>query len=476
MLELFPQWWQEIWRWMGLAGRVLAVGMTLWMVSQQRRKPTSIVAWTLAFFLVPFVAPLLYFWISEPALHKRARRHRRGKQFAADRGPRVRPGGALAATVHGMLSRFNPFPARPGNRVETTIDGERWFEELFAAIAGARRRIWAEVYLIKNDATGDRFVELLKQKVAEGVEVHLLYDHFGSLRFHRRWRRRLRRAGVHAAHFFPLRLAPLPQRQRWHFRNHRKLFVIDDELAFTGGMNIGDHYRSGHWAKGRWTDLGVRIEGPVVGDFARVFREDWRAATGRLLAVPDYPAPLADGTTVQLVPGGPDDPHEPIRFLFSALVSQVRHSIEAVTPYFVPDSAVLYNLQAAAIRGVRVHLAVPRAGDSRLVDLATRSFFADLLHVEIEPRVYRPGMVHAKALICDGELGLVGSPNFDARSFRLNYELALVLYGHEDVVQLQRAVREVLHDSAPVTWERWQALSWPRRVAIGVARAFGPLM
>lgn len=459
-----------VWYW---SGWLVAVGMTLWLV-QLRRSPHAIVAWSMSFFLMPLIAPVAYLLIGEPSIRRRARKRSRGKDLTADGGPTAVPSGLEDRTVHDMLVRFNPFPARPGNKVEMTLDGKRWFDELFRAIEGAKRSVYVEVYILAWDDTGRAFCELLARKVAEGVDVKLLYDHLGSIRFHRRQHKFLREAGIEAAPYFPMRV--LSRRTRWHFRNHRKVFVIDGEVAFTGGLNIADHYRTERWDGIVWTDLGVIVRGPAVGDFARVFREDWRTATGKLLPCPTWPAPIEGGTIVQVVPGGPDDPYEPIRFLFSTMVSRVRQRIEASSPYFVPDSPMLYNLQAAAIRGVQVELALPLRTDVPWANMATESFFADLLHVDIEPRRYLPGMLHAKAIVCDGELGVVGSPNLDVRSFRLNYEIALVLYDDVDVRALQGLIREILDDCDVWTLEEFARRPFWRRILTGFARAFGPVL
>ncbi len=462
-----------VWTWTGL---LVAVGMTLWLV-QVPRKPQTIVAWSLSFFLLPIVAPLAYLLIGEPTVRRRARRRSRGKSLAADGGPIAVPRHREDRTIHDMLMRFNAFPARPGNKVEMTTRGRHWFDELFAAVEGARHTVWVEVYILAWDRVGQEFCELLARKVAEGVEVKLLYDHFGSIRFHWRQTRFLREAGIDAAPFVPVTLVSLfTRRTRWHFRNHRKLLVIDNEVAFTGGLNIADHYRDEHWDGVVWKDLGVTVRGPAVGDFARVFREDWRTATGHLLRKPDWPEPIEGGTLVHVVPGGPDDPYEPIRFLFTTMVSRVQRRLEATSPYFVPDAAMLYTIQAAAIRGVQVDLALPLRTDVPWANMASESFFADLLHVDVEPRRYLPGMLHAKAMICDDELGVVGSPNLDVRSFRLNYELALLLYDDADVQSLQVLVREIMADSEAWTIERFAARSVGRRILTGIARAFGPLL
>lgn len=474
--------WSESnpWSWLlhavEIGGALLATAMTL-VLLQQRKDPRSLVAWSMSFFLFPFVGPLIYLGFGEPRLKLRARRRAHATGLGPrvhDDGPRGVPGEPFDALVHKMLSRFNPFPARPGNRIELLPDGEASFARMFEDIGAARKTVHVEFYLIRADRTGRDLSNLLKAKAREGVEVRLLYDHVGSLLLHAGWVADLNAHGVAVRPFLPVNLL----RRQFHinFRNHRKIVAVDGQVAYTGGINVGDEYRTGQSKWGRWQDLAVRIEGPVVRDFEAVFADDWMLATGEELTLSPYPEPLTDGTLMQLVPGGPDQDHHAIRLLFTTLIARVNTELLAATPYFVPEQSDLHLLESAHMRGARVDLIVPRVGNHWWVHQATSSFLGDLLAVGIAPRIYEPGMLHTKAMTLDRRIGVVGSPNLDMRSFRLNFELALLLYDDRDVAALAEHLDSLLREAPLLEAEAWRARPWRQRVLQGLARAFGPVM
>jgi cardiolipin synthase len=260
-----------------------------------------------------------------------------------------------------------------------------------------------------------------------------------------------------------------------NFRNHRKLAIVDHELAFTGGINIANEYRYGLWEGVPWFDLGVEVRGPVVRDLEVVFCDDWIFTTGEEVEVGGFPVLLAEGTPLQVVTGGPDHPLEPISHLVTTILSRCNHEAVLITPYFIPDPPLLHTLASLKLRGGKVNLIVPEQGNHFWVHRATESYYRDLFAMGIEPWLFEPGMIHTKLLWADRLLALVGSPNLDIRSLKLNFELALLFFDPRDLNQVEVMVEEIMQYTAPLSYEKYQRFSRLRRSLNGIARVMSPI-
>jgi cardiolipin synthase len=244
---------------------------------------------------------------------------------------------------------------------------------------------------------------------------------------------------------------------RGDIRNHRKLAVIDGRVAFTGSLNIHDadfHLPAGS----SWRQLTLRIEGPAVHQLQVVFAEDWYFTTDELLERErHFPAAQRCGDVcVQTVPGGPTYESDFMEHLVIAALNAADHRAIIATPYFVPTEATLIALRLAALRGAQVQVVVPRESDQRLADLAGRAFYPELLRAGVEIHLHDRGLLHAKALSVDDLFALVGSANFDRRSFRVNYELNLVLYGRDVARRVRECQEGYLADATPIDLESWE--------------------
>ena len=411
----------------------------------ERRQPAATIAWVLSIALLPVVGVPLYYLVGG----RRIRRHIRAKIEAVGAAEssvenRIRPDElprAVAADCGRVLTAAGAPPPVSGNRVTVIEDGEQAYRSVLGLIEEARDHIHAQFFILDVDAVGRRFVHALAARARAGVRVRLLLDGLGSWRAMLRIVRPLRKAGGEVAAFLPA----IPFQHRWsaHLRNHRKLLVADGVAAFTGGMNIGRRYMGPRAEAGRWRDSAVVIEGAAVRDLQSLFLDDWAFATddagpaGRFY--PSLPPP-ADGdrrdAAIQVVASGPDRALRPIyRGVFAAFTS-ARRRIWIATPYFVPDDAIGTALENAALRGVDVRLIVPEKSDLRMVALAGRSYFEELMLLGVRIHLYRPTLLHSKVLIIDDDVGVVGSSNVDIRSFFLNFELGVFLYGEEEIAAL----------------------------------------
>jgi cardiolipin synthase len=261
-------------------------------------------------------------------------------------------------------------------------------------------------------------------------------------------------------------------------RNHRKLSVIDNKIAYCGSHNlINPDYGGRHG--GPWVDVTGRYTGPIAGELARVFAEDWAFETDEFLdppALPDLPPTSSDGGEMQVVPTGPNSPAETYRRLLLAAVQSARSRLILTTPYFVPDEPTLVALKMAANRGVQVSLLVPAVPDHLFTAAAGRAHFSELMDEGVRIFLYRPGLLHSKTTTVDDGFTIMGSANLDVRSFNLNFELSVVLYGKE-VTARMRAIQEAyLADSTQLSSQSWAQRPAIKRYTDSAITLLSPLL
>ena len=303
----------------------------------------------------------------------------------------------------------------------------------------------------------------------------MLYDHAGSFSLNTSFLAPLVAAGGEVAAFLPV--MRISRHLNLTLRNHRKIVVVDGKIGFAGGINIGEEYLSGSKRRKRWRDTHARIEGPAVLRLQEVFAEDWYFTTHRDLNDARYiPEPEAKGDElVQVLASGPDHSGEVIhRILFTA-ITRAERSVLVTTPYLIPDQAMEIALETAALRGVDVRILIPRRSDHRLIDHAARSFLPELLGAGVRVFAYGAGMMHAKTAVVDGVWSTVGSANMDVRSFRLNFEANLVVYGHNLATRLTEVIEADLLNATEIrnpTAKR----HYRQRVIEGACRILAPVL
>lgn len=458
-------------------------------ILRTRRDPRGMMTWILALLLLPFLGMVLYLLIGGEPIRRRVHRRRRHRRMIEPelteqtvelaRSHDARDEEGIDETQRELMqfaTRVSGAVVTGHNAVEVEHDAEHAFLNLGLAIEAAREHVHLEYYIYADDDTGRGMRNLLVKKAQEGVEVRLLLDAVGCWKLSRSFVRDMREKGVEVEFFLPWGFST--RRFQLNCRNHRKLAVIDGEVGFFGSKNIADEYLGRKKKYGPWRDTHLRVAGPCVAQLQEVFVEDWHFATKKNLSSDRYfppPAPAGD-RVVQIVPSGPGEGVDTMHQLLYAAVSDSHRSIAFITPYFVPDKAMLLTLMSAAYRGVRVQLLIPSRTDNWFVLWAGRTFYEELLSAGVEIYEYDKGMLHSKVAIVDERWAMVGSANMDIRSFRINFELTSILYDNALAHQLQIDFDELCAEAGQVERRQIESWSYGQTLAAGVARLATPLL
>lgn len=475
----------HFWGYTTLVGYLLTLLLIPWVLLQ-RKHPVSTLAWIMAIINLPFLGGVLFFLFGINRVDRRGALKQAANAILERHLPSLSryellPGGDAELSPQSQrLIRISNIleTTRPclGNNVELLADTNRAYGLMKQAILDARRSIHLEYYIWQPDKTGRHLRDLLIEKARAGVVVRFLYDGIGSLGLNRRFLQPMRDAGIVVAPFVPGRT--LAERWSLNLRSHRKIVVVDGRVGFTGGVNIGDEYLGLSPSHGYWRDTHLKLEGPMVLQLQQVFAEDWYFATGELLADAEwYPAPVVEGDQLaQVVSGGPDRDHDVFHTLFFAAINEAREEITLATCYFCPPEPLLTALQTAALRGVRVRLllAGPKTYPATL--LAGRSYYQTLLDHGIEIYEYMGGLHHSKVISIDGLWSVVGSPNFDARSLFLNFEVAVVVYGQRMANNLEKYFEKDLEKSVRINPHTWRNRPLYLKLAEQTTKLFSPVL
>ena len=456
--------------WLGLAWAAYLLWLAGWIVLQ-KREPVATLSWIMSLALLPVLGLLVYHLFGPTRIRRqRIRRHRARSlvdvlHFAARLAGE---GGALAR----LAQASSGCPPSSAERVQLLVGGACTFDALVEAIESARYHVHLEYYIFEGDRTGTRIRDALAARARDGVTVRLLVDAIGSVGLSNAFLAPLREAGAEVVFFHRFRLRRL-WRPRLNLRSHRKLLVVDGRIGFTGGINISDT-EDERLRADAYHDLHLRLEGEAVRWLQLAFAEDWGYATGAaprgVEQWPDFPL---GPVRTQVMPAGPDTPWEPIHRVMVDALHGARARIWLATPYFVPGEAARMALTSAALRGVDVRLLVPRRSDSALVSAAARSYFDELIAAGV--RVYEyPRMLHTKALLVDGDTCVLGSSNFDNRSFRLNFELSVLIEDRDVASALEAILAQDLAEAARVPDDRRPGLAGA--LAEATARLLSPLL
>jgi len=460
---------------------ILNIIFIILLIFFERKDPTATWAWLLILTLIPVLGFILYLFLGlTPKKRKVFQRKQEEdelkkydrKLIAAELKERVKNFDHMEQSII-RLAFENDLPAGLGyNQLKIYSSGRDKFADLFEDIKNAEDFIHANYYIINDDQLGDRFMQLLTKKAAEGVEVRLLYDRMGCRNLSRYTIFKLEDAGGEVVSFAPFLLD-------MNYRNHRKNVVIDGQIGYLGGINIGDEYLGRSSRFGDWRDTHLRLKGESVDSLQYRFLLDWNFAAGNdLLREQKYfPEKEFKGdSAVQIVSSGPDSKEAEIKSLFLKMIYEAEKTIYIQTPYFIPDQSVLEALKLAAHSGVDVKIMIPDRGDHPFVYAANNSFVGELLDAGARCYRYTKGFLHSKTICIDSRVLSIGTTNMDVRSFKLNFEINAFIYDRERAEYHDQIFAEDLEDSKEITKGVYEKRGWTMKLRESLARLLSPIL
>lgn len=446
---------------------------------KRRRNASATILWIFVAWSLPFVGPLLYLAFGIDRIpHKGLRKQAANRIMMDQRQARHKDEGPFVAwhysfstsietledvycrKLNRSLDTLNPeHPLLDGNFITPLVGGDETYPLMLEAIRGARNHIHLQSFIIHRDDTGRLFLDELKKKAEEGVKVRLMFDRFGSTHAYlggmfRKYRnvKNMKICGWTQAN-------PLKRQFQINLRNHRKNLVVDGRIAFFGGVNIASENLTSSDRKAI-RDYHFKVEGPMVHELQISFLRDWyfmtRESTDHLINANHFPEMISIGNArARLIDSGPSEPPDLASEAFFNAITQAQRQILIVTPYFVPNSDILRALRSAAHRGVDVRLIVPEKNNHRYAGLASKALYEELLAAGVRIYLRKPPFIHAKAMVTDDSIALVGTANIDVRSLELNYETTVLIHSENAVDKLKLMIHEDMDHSTEITLNEW---------------------
>jgi cardiolipin synthase A/B len=430
---------------------VIFIGFVIFL---ENRHPTQTITWLVVLGSFPLVG--FFFYLLFGRNYRKEKMYR--KKYFLDKqafltvegenDPRNEEKLGLMAEHQARLftlaQKLGNSPISFDTATKVLTNGEETFHHILEQLNRARHHIHIEYYIVRDDQIGQEIKRILIEKAAQGVEVRFLYDAVGSWKLSKEYINDLKKAGIETVCFGPVKLPFL--NNKFNFRNHRKIIVIDGMIGFVGGLNIGDEYLGRNDTYGFWRDTHLMLRGEAVRSLQLIFLQDWYYMTNHSFLTAEYLSPQIDEKNhggVQLIAGGPDNEWSVIKNIFFSMITSAKESVWIASPYFIPDEDIFSAIKVAALSGIDVRILVPNRPDKRIVFHASRSYFPELLEAGVKVYEYERGFMHSKIVIVDHELASIGTSNMDMRSFHLNFEVNAFLFRTKST---QKLVAEYIND------------------------------
>ena len=472
----------QFWAYLVAGFNLMAATLASCHALLHKRDSRAATLWIGIVWLMPVLGPVFYLAFGVNRIRRRAVQlgmHESVISEVPDDFGEPEPAGAehlkmLARVVGTVVER----PLAQGNKVDPLVNGDEAFPAMLAAIESAQQSISLVSYIFDNDPTGRQFVDALQRAVQRGVEVRVLIDAAGTRYSWPPITRMLKRARVPYARFLPSSLLQPWRVATINLRNHRKILVVDGQIGFTGGMNIRHGNVLASRPKSPVQDLHFRVEGPAVTRLQEAFVNDWAFTTREVLDGEKwFPKLTKSGNVIaRVIADGPDADYDKLRWTLLAALAEAQTSIQIITPYFIPDSALVTALNLAALRGVRVDIVLPAKSNLPFVHWASRSMWWQVLERGCHLWLAPPPFDHSKLMIVDRHWVFIGSANWDARSLRLNFELNVECYGRDLAEKLSLIMAKKLIGAHEVTLAEVDARSIPGKLRDALVRLFSPFL
>lgn len=457
----------------------------------ETRSPTKTAAYLLLIVLFPIGGPALYFLVGVNYRKRRIYSKKlirnaglyaqirdtiqQDSKFVREKYPELteKNDAAIKLLLGESLSPLSE------NKVTVLLNGEQKFPALLEAIEKAQKFIHLEYYIFDEDQTGRRVKEALIRKAKEGVKIRIIFDDFGSHGLWKSFVDEFRENGVEIFPFYRIHFVFLAN--RINYRDHRKVVIIDGVTGFIGGMNIADRYVNGLVDDKFWRDTQIKIEGRAVLTLQYHFLSNWNFCSEQSLGFspdlfPEIPHSPDRTDLVQIVTGGPDYPRPSIMLSYFTAIMMAKKRIYITTPYFIPNETMMNAIMQAAFSGKDVRVLIPGRSDTAFVDAASRFYFLTLLEAGVKIYLYKKGLIHAKTMVVDDSLSIVGTANMDLRSFELNFEINALVYSEKVNAEMTEIFYQDLKDSEMILLEDWSKRNKFRTFLEGLARILAPLL
>jgi cardiolipin synthase A/B len=447
-----------------------------------KRDSRAATLWLGIIWFLPVLGPILYLALGFNRIRRRAISlgvHRTISRPIPDNlGEPQHPGVEHLQMLARVVGRVVERPLASGNRIEPLLNGDEAFPAMLAAIESSNTSLSLATYIFDNDPTGRQFVEALGRAVARGVSVRVLIDAAGARYSWPPIAHKLKHARIPFATFLPSPLHAPWRAATINLRNHRKILVVDGQTGFTGGMNIRHGNVLADQPKYAVQDLHFRVAGPVLTHLQEAFVNDWAFATGETLGGDLWFPELKEcgNLIARVITDGPDADYDKLRWTLLAALGEAQTSLQILTPYFLPDTAIVTALNLAALRGVQVDIILPAKNNLPVVHWASRAMWWQVLKRGCRIWLTPPPFDHSKLMIVDGHWVLLGSANWDARSLRLNFELNVECYGRDFANEMAAVIEKKVRGARHVTLSEADARSYPSKLRDAIARLFSPYL
>lgn len=421
-----------------------------------KRDTRSATGWIMISFFVPFMGAIAYYLFGINRVKSRALNIRRGLfKVAYEIGEqKIIPFCTGETNLLDTGLRITGRLASSNNNVQPYFTGKSAYEAMLDAIHSSKNSIFLSTYILNLDQTGKNFVAALEQAVHRGVNVLVLIDGVGELYSKERITKILQKKKIKTTRFLPPKL--IPPSVYINLRNHRKLLIVDNEIAFAGGMNISDEHTSVVKGNDAISDVHFRLTGNVVNELIELFERDWIFSKGESMPFELNQTPLENNLSNMLcrvIPDGPDAELDTLALTIQAVISSAARSVLVVTPYFIPSREIIAALQVASLRGVAVTIVLPGKNNLFFMHWANRNVLTELLKWGVKVYYQPAPFAHTKLLLIDSDYTLMGSANIDPRSLRLNFELGVEIFSEALNSQLNVYMQNIISKSRAVTFD-----------------------
>ena len=447
-----------------------------------KRDSRAATLWLGIIWFLPLLGPIFYLALGVNRIRRRAVKLGVHKTFSRDipenLGESEHDGAEHLKHIARVVNRIATQSLTAGNKIEPLVNGDAAFPAMLAAIESAKKSITLCTYIFDNDASGQKFIDALERAVQRGVAVRVLVDSAGTRYSWPPITWKLQRAKIPFAKFLPASVFTPWRVATINLRNHRKSLVVDGQTGFTGGMNIRHGNVLGDKPKSPVQDLHFRVEGPVVAELQEAFANDWAFTTDEILDGELWFPELNEsgGVIARVITDGPDADFENARLTLLAALAEAQASVKILTPYFLPDNALITALNLASLRGVRVDIILPAQNNLPFVHWASRAMWWQMLergcHIWLTP----PPFDHSKLMIVDGHWVLLGSANWDARSLRLNFELNVECYNRDFAGEMENVIGKKMSGAHEATLAEVDGRLMTIKLRDAIARLFSPYL